>query len=102
MVGCDEGSRRKERGGEEERLELRAGSKLDFEVEDPDGDVVKIMGNLSDGYEVLTREVGEDIGLELGGDDGEHREEGELKRGRGRGRKGVSLCDLPELLSRRR
>lgn len=99
MVGRDEGSRREERGGEEERLELRAGSKLDFEVEDPDGDVVKIMGNLSDGYEVLTREVREDIGLELGGDGGEHREEGGL---RGRGRKGVSLCDLPELLSRRR
>jgi len=105
VVGCGERSDEEERGEGEEGLELGVGSKLDFGVKDPDGDVAKIVGGLRYGDEILSRKVGEDIGLKLGGDGREHREEredeswAEVRKGEGRSQHPSSDAEAQRIYS---
>lgn len=67
----------------EEADDVGVRRELDVEIKDPDRDVVDVLGRLSDGREVLSREEGENVGLDLDGEGEEHRER-ELGREGGR------------------
>lgn len=82
-----DGSGRDEGSNEEEVVDVFRRSKLDFEVEELDSDGLEALGDSSDDCKVLSRKEGEDGGLELVGDGGEHggeEEQEEVKRLKGR------------------